>query len=569
MNKNNIFKSVFSNLDLILALSVVVYFFVIFFKYTVNIPINDDYDVINNFNDIINQSSAVEKVKLFFLQHNEHRILYDKLWFYIVYWFNPEGLDFNILSFIGTLSLVGIVAFYFFKLKKNYSDYILLFPVSVFIINLALWENITFSMAGLSNFTFLLFAILSIHFITQENLNSKKMGFSLLFFFFSIMSQGGGVFVFPVGLMVLFLRKNKIDFLKYFISGTLIIFIYFLDYQKHPSPSLSQVFTNLFEHFKFFIAFLGSAISNYHFFPDNIDEAFLRSSILGFLFFVFYIYLLVSRYFKKNLFNFSIFTLVILISFVTAITRLNQGIHTAVSSRYRLLSVLFLVSLFIFLIEFAKRKKLNIKLVNSVVFLLSVTYLFLFNFNYQNKSLMHHRQASLSLGMLYYFSGDNSQINSLNKNLSEKVLKESKDFETFVISEEKINKYYSFADKEEFDFNFPDNSSITISSNIEKIKQLKDSYYIEGFAFLDNSSDTEDQEVYLVLYNNSSSKVFKTTPELKPGLSNYFKRKNLDNGGFRVRIKNGDIGQGTNQIGLIVVNGNQKKLIKTDKNILK
>ena len=223
-------------------------------------------------------------------------------------------------------------------------------------------------------------------------------------------------FVFPVGLMVLFLRKNKIDFLKYFISGTLIIFIYFLDYQKHPSPSLSQVFTNLFEHFKFFIAFLGSAISNYHFFPDNIDEAFLRSSILGFLFFVFYIYLLVSRYFKKNLFNFSIFTLVILISFVTAITRLNQGIHTAVSSRYRLLSVLFLVSLFIFLIEFAKRKKLNIKLVNSVAFLLSVTYLFLFNFNYQNKSLMHHRQASLSLGMLYYFSGDNSQINSLNKN---------------------------------------------------------------------------------------------------------------------------------------------------------
>ena len=569
MNKNNIFKSVFSNLDLILALSVVVYFFVIFFKYTVNIPINDDYDVINNFNDIINQSSAVEKVKLFFLQHNEHRILYDKLWFYIVYWFNPEGLDFNILSFIGTLSLVGIVAFYFFKLKKHYSDYILLFPVSVFIINLALWENITFSMAGLSNFTFLLFAILSIHFITQENLNSKKMGFSLLFFFFSIMSQGGGVFVFPVGLMVLFLRKNKIDFLKYFISGTLIIFIYFLDYQKHPSPSLSQVFTNLFEHFKFFIAFLGSAISNYHFFPDNIDEAFLRSSILGFLFFVFYIYLLVSRYFKKNLFNFSIFTLVILISFVTAITRLNQGIHTAVSSRYRLLSVLFLVSLFIFLIEFAKRKKLNIKLVNSVVFLLSVTYLFLFNFNYQNKSLMHHRQASLSLGMLYYFSGDNSQINSLNKNLSEKVLKESKDFETFVISEEKINKYYSFADKEEFDLNFPDNSSITISSNIEKIKQLKDSYYIEGFAFLDNSSDTEDQEVYLVLYNNSSSKVFKTTPELKPGLSNYFKRKNLDNGGFRVRIKNEDIGQGTNQIGLIVVNGNQKKLIKTDKNILK
>ena len=135
--------------------------------------------------DLVFSNSFSDKIKFFFKQHNEHRILYDKLWFYIVYWFNPEGLDFNILSLIGTLSLVGIVAFYFFKLKKHYSDYILLFPVSVFIINLALWENITFSMAGLSNFTFLLFAILSIHFITQENLNSKKMGFSLFFFFFS------------------------------------------------------------------------------------------------------------------------------------------------------------------------------------------------------------------------------------------------------------------------------------------------------------------------------------------------------------------------------------------------
>ena len=68
-------------IDSFLSISFIIYFFYIFFAITSNIPINDDYGVLNNFTDIINSNSFFDKIKLFFKQHNEHRILYDKLWF--------------------------------------------------------------------------------------------------------------------------------------------------------------------------------------------------------------------------------------------------------------------------------------------------------------------------------------------------------------------------------------------------------------------------------------------------------------------------------------------------------
>ncbi|MBP8157726.1 MAG: hypothetical protein KAX93_05050, partial [Flavobacterium sp.] len=169
-------KKVLKNIkkiDLISGLFIMIYFFYIFFKYTVNIPLNDDYDLINNFNDILDANSFTDKWRLFYLQHNEHRILYDKFWFYVSYRLNHDGLNLNFLSFIGNLSLVALVVFYYFKLRKEFSGYFIVFPLSVLLLNLAFWENLTFSMACLSNFTFVVFALLSLHYITKNEVNNK------------------------------------------------------------------------------------------------------------------------------------------------------------------------------------------------------------------------------------------------------------------------------------------------------------------------------------------------------------------------------------------------------------
>lgn len=563
-------KKVFENIrkiDLVLALAVTAYFFYIFFKYTVNIPLNDDYDVISNFNDIIEANTFSDKAKLFYLQHNEHRILYDKFWFYVSYWISSEGLNLNFLSFIGNLSLVALVVFYYFKLKKEYSNYFILFPLSVLLLNLAFWENVTFSMAALSNFAFVVFALMSLHYVTKTKTSNKDLFFSVLFLFLSVLTQGGGVIVFPIALVVLGVKKSKTGFFKYLFFATLVILLHFIGYEKHPSPGLAEIAANAFDHFKFFLLFLGSAVANYHFFPDNMDNAIARSYILGILFFGFYIYLFIRKYYKQNLFNFSVMTLVIATSVITSIPRLSQGMSTAIASRYRLISILFLISVLIYMLEFLKSRNYKKTYVNGFLLAFSFAYLFLFSFNGTNESLMSFRERTSMIGMLSYFSNDSSLLNSTKTEFCAGVLKRANTSEVFILNENEINKYYTFASAIELkDVNFE--NTIVDVSRIENVRLLKDSYYIDGFAALEGL-DTKNQNVYIVLSNNGKQTAFLTNDEFRPGLSTYFDLQNMDYGGFFVRVKKEYIVNGNSEIHILVQNGETKKIIKTDKSLIK
>jgi hypothetical protein len=563
-------KKIFENInkiDLVFGLLVLAYFFYIFFKYTVNIPVNDDYDVIANFNDILDANSFSEKAKLFYLQHNEHRILYDKFWFYISYWFSDSGLNFNFLCFIGNLSLVALLAFYYFRLRKHYPNYFILFPLAVFLLNLALWENLTFAMASLSNFAFVVFAILSLHYLTKKEIANKDISLSILFLALSLLTQGGGVFVYPVALFALIIRQNKAVFFKYSIVGLLLVIGYFIDYKKYPSPGLAEIAGNAHLYFKFFLTFLGSAVANYHFFPDNSDAAIWRSFILGILFFAFYGYLLIKKYFRKNLFNFSVMTLVMVISAVTAINRLSQGMPTATASRYRLLSIVFIICIFIYVLELFKSRNYKMEYTNTILVLVSTSYLFFFSFNGKNESLMSYRKRAFMNGALSYFSNDHSLLSTTKPEFCAEVLKRSKESEAFVLNEKMINNYYTFAKAIDLK-NVANESSIVDISQVVTIKKLKDSYYIDGYTSLQDLN-TKNQQVYIVLSNNGSQKTFLAKNEFVPGLSVFFDTPNVDFGGFFARIKDEEINSGKNDILLIIENEGKSKVITTDKSLTK
>ena len=84
-----------------------------------------------------------------------------------------------------------------------------LFKSSEVLLNLAFWENLTFSMACLSNFTFVVFALLSLHYITKNEVNNKDLFLSVLFLLLSVLTQGGGLIVFPTALLALIVKKNN------------------------------------------------------------------------------------------------------------------------------------------------------------------------------------------------------------------------------------------------------------------------------------------------------------------------------------------------------------------------
>ena len=177
----------------------------------------------------MDSNSSFEKIKLIFKQHNEHRILYDKLWFFIDYkLFNQ--LNFNHLSFIGNLSLVGIFIFFFYKFKNKTTNSFFLLPVAVLIFNFSFYENITFSMAALSNFTVVLFSLLSIHFITKFELNKRDFGLSVLFLILAIFTQGAGIFLILITISILIYKKEKKYLYQLLIISFALILLYFFDY---------------------------------------------------------------------------------------------------------------------------------------------------------------------------------------------------------------------------------------------------------------------------------------------------------------------------------------------------
>lgn len=566
---NKFFKntSIFIVLDSIFFVGVLYYFYKIFFENTVNMPINDDYDLINNLCDIVNTNSIGEKFSLFYNQHNEHRILYDKLWFYVSYYFNDSGLDFNFLSFIGTLSLLFLVLFFYKYLKHHFKDYLLLFPLSVLLINFAFWENITFSMAGLSNFTFYLFLVLSLYYITKPGISRKNTALSLLFYALSFLTQGGGIFLLPILICIAFFKKNRNYFIQYFLGCITLTVIYFIGYEKHPSPPILEIVSNFLFHIQFALAFLGSCIANYHFFPDNIEYSVNSSFVLGCLLFLFYVFLIYKKYYKKNTFNFALMTFILIISGITSITRLYMGVETAVSSRYRISSSIFIICMFIYFLENVKDKQYSVKKVNILILLMSCVYLFQYNFNTTNRYLFEFRKKNSLFGALCYYSNDNSFLNSLNKDLSIKILNKAKKSEVYFLNEDLINNYYKFA-KESKTVLVSDNSNATTNHKVEVVKKLKDSYYIEGFAFM-NEMNSKNQKVHLILYNSGKQIVFDTKQISKPGYSTYFKTKNLDDSGFLSRIKLEDIQNGENTIYLLLENNDIKKIIKTNTKILK
>lgn len=553
-------------IDSFLSISLIIYFFYIFFATTSNIPINDDYQVLNNFTDIINSNSFLDKIKLFYEQHNEHRILYDKIWFFLDYKLSQQ-VNFNHLSFIGNLSLVGIFFFFIKKSENLKKDVLILIPLSVLIFNMTFHENITFAMASLSNFTVFLFSLLSIHFITKNELNNRDFALSILFLIFSVFTLGAGLFLILIIASILLYKKEKTYLYTFLFIASILIFIYFIDYQKPPdSPEILETIRNYkFRSFLFSFSFLGNIFARYLIFTNDINESLMLSTSIGFMFFALYLYLIKTKYFKKNLFIFSVMSLIILTAFITGITRSQLGIDMSIASRYRINSCIFLICVLYYCIESFPRDKFNISYLNGALLLLSISYFF--GISYPQKEYLEFRKKQNYFGVLSYNDGNHKDLNGFYQDFYKDVLIKSSISQTYFLpNEEEVNKQVNYSNSVKKDISKYEYNSI--KGNIDKIVNFKNSVYIEGWAFIDDLN-TKNQELILAVEDTiTKEKIFFKGQKIKRhDLNPYFKKAKLEDGGCVFRIKNEDLATNYTKMYLLVNNNGQNKIFNTEKKL--
>ena len=336
--------------------------------YATNVPKWDDH-VLRFFLFALDEETSFSgKIYQFVKQHNEHRIVYDRLTAWLDYHLTGK-LNFVHLMFIGNLSLLGLVAVFGRVLSQQVPGsafirgagvnwrmgLVYLPPVAFLLLNLSQWENMFWGMAALQNFTVMLWVFLAIYVLAYTN----KTGLALVMALAATLTSGNGLLVWPVGFGMLLLRtgfagKKERSALLIWISGAILAFVlYFWGYQKPPgNPPLRSSFLELI---KGWLAFNGSAA-----------EAIPVGPVVGLcvvlggvcLLLVLIICLSIGRKYlnRRPLSSLDFFFLgavafLIGTSAVVAWTRTGFGFNTLITSRYKLYSLLLMAVLYTYLVS--------------------------------------------------------------------------------------------------------------------------------------------------------------------------------------------------------------------------
>lgn len=140
----------------VLAAAPVLSYFWLLARYGVNIPFWDDFDALLGF-----LSRSPLHAGDFCRQHNEHRILWTRLVAWLCHG-ATGSLDLRLLMWIGNATLVGIVLVLARIWRSRQLPAIHFLPIVFVLFQPQSWENMTWAMASLQNFSVLLFAALSI-----------------------------------------------------------------------------------------------------------------------------------------------------------------------------------------------------------------------------------------------------------------------------------------------------------------------------------------------------------------------------------------------------------------------
>ncbi|GAB3956860.1 hypothetical protein GCM10028805_47900 [Spirosoma harenae] len=362
--------SLFQLLGAVLLLLIpIVVFWYVWATYAVNIPKWDDHALRAFLANVDKEPSITGKLYEFFRQHNEHRIVLDRLVTWLDYTLVGK-FSYQHLMVVGNLSLLGLIAIFGLALgqaigeeaKKKSTQFtttladsiIYLPPVAFLILNLSHWENMFWGMAALQNFTVLLWVIGAIYLLSF----TEHLIGAILLATAATLTSGNGLLVWPVGFAILLLqwilekRSNWKALLGWVVVAGIEIALYFLDYKKpEGNPPVRGSFIDLI---KGWLAFNGAAAEA---FP--MGTAFSKCVIIGSIATVLlgggWVYLLEKGLVKKRFPAFSYFfvgasTFLLGTAAIVAWSRVGFGLQGLITSRYKIYSLLLLSLVYCFVI---------------------------------------------------------------------------------------------------------------------------------------------------------------------------------------------------------------------------
>lgn len=329
------------------------------FGTSVNIPLWDDYDSVLNFLNEWITASADERFRLFFSQHNEHRISIIRFFFLIQHYLFG-GVNFHWLIIIANLFLT---AFYFLmwrwiSLKFAKPDSTLIISTIGFLLfQPQFGDGMIWTTTTLSSFALVAIAFLTFRLAEQREPRHTATAFVLSLV--GIFSQANGILV-PLCLICSFaLRREWKQSGIWTLWSLISLPLFFWGYKKQPyPPSVFDLPLNLELTFDYFFTFLGASLG----FSEHYPSLFAGILLTGLAAFTFF-----SRGLKEA---FPVATLIMFFigsATLAALGRSPSGIIYALSpGRYTITSTIVIISVIILITIRFNQTKIRRYLVASL-----------------------------------------------------------------------------------------------------------------------------------------------------------------------------------------------------------
>lgn len=286
-----------------LLIAPVIYFFLTLDALILNIPLTDDYNLLETIYKFKNESNFISAIKILFEQVNQHRFAFERIIMLIMVFFTGTvNIKFQIM--LGNLFMLGILYLFFLTFKKERISWFYFIPVPYVLFNLVYYENAFWGIAALQNTPLIFFAFLSSYGVSRQDKNSWTLG--ALAALITTFVSGSGLLTWIVGAIILTLQK-RYKLLAYWLVIAVGVFLfYFLFDYYFITAEGEKVWKHPIFNTIFLLGFWGNAL--YLDAPHPLVPIFYKDMVLcvflgigiGVLFFTWLLRIVI---FKKSQWN--------------------------------------------------------------------------------------------------------------------------------------------------------------------------------------------------------------------------------------------------------------------------
>ena len=524
----------------LLSLLITAIYYGMFLYFGTNIPYWDEYIITLGFLENFEKGETIsDKLSLLHSLANEHRIVLYRLLLLIEksVFGDIDFLRMMVIGNTGVLLLWGVL-WKSIKIKRHKLVYFL--PVTLLLI-VAAWERSTWACSAFFNTYVILFAFCALYFLSKNG--TKNRAVAIVFAVLATYSFGNGLFVFPIGFFMLWLKgRPKKAYIIWGLAFFVMCLFYFLSYTKGINKSASVLNTNPVLFIAYISAFFGAVFK------------YITPYLAPFAGFAILLVMLGSLivHFKNReehalLWSYAAFLLASV--FVAAVSRSGLGMGQAISFRYELIPALTLAIMYLFFLKTAHRKQV-------LIFSLLLSGLLYASRLHLNIKECGYLKERLENGLILHEMGDPSSLSGTFQQRKQlgKILDRSTASGLYKSPIEKLTalpNYYEVSELPE--------PNKRIKSKLYINRESDNLYFIKGWAYI-NGMQTHDATVKVALHSTKDKVyIFETTPIINRYLTEqYGYGLYLDKAGFKIILDKEQLTMlpnGVCKVGLIIENG--------------